>query len=187
MGQQHYEIVFRGKLLAGQERAQVVARLAKLFGVDPVRVESLLQAPKTVLRRGLDREAASRYRETLLANGIMVAMVGSEGTAGPASGQWRIAALDAPAQVTPAADPAAAPPELSLSDLGTPIGEKRSFNAPKVNLRGVRIAAANVPIDTKPAAAPAQIAAPDLSIDNAAIEDKERSDFTRMLMKELRT
>ena len=66
-------------------------------------------------------------------------------------------------------------------------GEKRSSNAPKVNLRGVRIAAANVPIDTKPAAAPAQIAAPDLSIDNAAIEDKERSDFTRMLMKELRT
>ena len=45
----------------------------------------------------------------------------------------------------------------------------------------------NRPIDTKPAAAPAQIAAPDLSIDNAAIEDKERSDFTRMLMKELRT
>lgn len=190
MAELHYEIVFRGKLLAGHTREQVVARLVALFAVDAMRIELLLAAPKTVLRRGLDRETATRYREALLAAGVMVAMVGVEVTpeAGLRADPWRIAALESSPEAQDA--PPGAPPAalaLSLADAGTPLGERRSFEAPKVNLRGMRIAAANVPIDTRPRPEPVSVSAPDLPVEEIRVEDKERSDFTRLLMRELRT
>ena len=76
MSEPTYQIVFRGKILGGFDREQVRANLSRLFKIDPARVDAMLDAPKTVLKTGLGKEAASRYQEALRQAGIMVAVMG---------------------------------------------------------------------------------------------------------------
>ncbi len=76
MSEPTFQIVFRGKILGGFDREQVRANLARLFRIDATRVDALLDAPKTVLKTGLGKDAASRYQEALREAGIMVAVIG---------------------------------------------------------------------------------------------------------------
>ena len=76
MAEPTFQIVFRGKILGGFDRAQVRANLAQMFRSEPARIDALLDAPKTVLKSGLTRDAANRYQEALRAAGIMVAVIG---------------------------------------------------------------------------------------------------------------
>lgn len=80
MSEPTFQIVFRGKILAGFSRDQVRANLAQLFRIEPARVDAMLDAPKTVLKTGLDKDAASRYQEALRGAGIMVAVIGETET-----------------------------------------------------------------------------------------------------------
>lgn len=80
MSEPTFQIVFRGKILSGFDRAQVRVNLAQLFRTDPARIDAMLDAPKTVLKTGLSKDAAARYQEALRQAGIMVAAIG-EGNA----------------------------------------------------------------------------------------------------------
>jgi hypothetical protein len=75
MSEPTFQIVFRGKILSGFERDQVRSNLSQLFKTAPERIDVLLDAPKTVLKSGLSRDAAGRYQEVLRQAGIMVAVV----------------------------------------------------------------------------------------------------------------
>lgn len=173
-----FDIVFRGKLLT-EDRAQVVTNLATLFDSDPARVEAMLQSPKTVLRRALPHEVAVQYRDALREAGIMVATIsGKDQTEDDSEQPWRIAAIE------PAAP---APSTLSLSELGTPLGEKRAFAAPKLKLGGLRIATDKQALAATPKPVSANIAVPDFSVEAREDKDKARSDFATIVTKELRT
>jgi hypothetical protein len=83
MSEPTFQIVFRGKILGGFDREQVRANLGRLFRIDATRVDALLDAPKTVLKTGLGKDAASRYQEALREAGIMVAVIGESPPAAP--------------------------------------------------------------------------------------------------------
>jgi hypothetical protein len=97
MSEPTFQIVFRGKILGGFDRDQVRANLSRLFKIDAARVDAMLDAPKTVLKTGLVKDAAGRYQEALRQAGIMVAVIGEAN----------------PTSATP--DPGSAPSSLSTT------------------------------------------------------------------------
>lgn len=120
MNEPTFQIVFRGKILGGFDRDQVRANLSRLFKIDSSRVDALLDAPKTVLKTGLGKDAAARYQEALRQAGIMVAVIGetpapaadSDPPASPAS-----TATTREIQPVPAPPPAVAAEVSSASGL----------------------------------------------------------------------
>ncbi len=144
MSEPTYQIVFRGKLLTGFDRNQVRANLAQLFKSDPARIDALLDAPKTVLKAGLTRDAATRYQEALRQAGIMVALIG-----------------DAPTPASPTAESAPAPAEPAstpvLNEVAAP-----ATREPAASALGMTLAAAGERIiDAAPT--------PTASIDTSAL------------------
>lgn len=141
MSESTFQIVFRGKLLAGFERDQVRANLAQLFKSDPARIDALLDAPKTVLKAGLPREAANRYQEVLRQAGIMVALIGDSTVSTPASISPAAASIVAEPSVitTPSAMPpnAITPPPTNLA-----VDPHAVANAVTSTARGFTLAAA---------------------------------------------
>lgn len=97
MSEPSFQIVFRGKILSGFTREQVRSNLAQLFKAAPERMDALLDAPKTVLKTGLSRDAAGRYQEVLRQAGIMVAVVSDA----PIAPVIPVAATPAPTRESP--------------------------------------------------------------------------------------
>jgi hypothetical protein len=120
MSESTFEIVFRGKLLRDFDRATVVANLMTLFRIDAARVEAMLGQQKLVLKRGLSKEAASRYQDTLRQAGIMVAAISETG---PAISAEPLPSAAPPAPATPDSAGASPPSGLTLSAVGTPVLE----------------------------------------------------------------
>ena len=75
MGAEKFNIVFRGKLAAGFEQATVQANFARLFKKDESRIAPLFAGGRQVLKRGLDRATADKYRTVLRNAGAIVAVV----------------------------------------------------------------------------------------------------------------
>lgn len=178
MNEPTFQIVFRGKILGGFDRDQVRANLSRMFKIDPSRVDMLLDAPKTVLKTGLGKDAAARYQEALRQAGIMVAVIGESSATS--------ATEDAPAplpmattrEIQPIAEPPAEavapsgltlaepgvqllPPQartraeidtsaLSLAQPGVVLVEKRAIVAPEFDLSGISIGSDADPIDMRP-------------------------------------
>ena len=183
MSETYCEIVFRGKILAGFDRTQVQTKLVQLLDLSPAAVDALLSAPKTILRSGLDKEAAARFREALLDAGIMVAVITQPGAP----------TVSAPPAVTTSTSTESAPAdglalcEFSLSDLGTSIAERRAFEAPKVNLKGLRLSRSNAPLESRPVAAAVEVKVPDLPLAEPKPErDKVLSKLNIELTKDAR-
>jgi hypothetical protein len=106
MSEPTYQIVFRGKILSGHTRDEVRSRLAALFRTEPARIDALLDAPKTILKTGLSKDAALRYQEALRQAGIMVAAVAESVPVAPV--------VAAPAR-PPSTPPTAASPSVPTS------------------------------------------------------------------------
>lgn len=165
-----YQIVFRGKILTGYTREQVRANLAQLFRTDPARIDALLDAPKTVLKTGISKEAATRYQEALRQAGIMVAMMAEVPITAAAEAATAAPPPPAPLQRAPAEraseqPPAAAavapspsaPPRtgLTLAAPGERIIPEQTRVTAQINTSGLTLAPAAGPlIDAKPIAAP---------------------------------
>lgn len=110
MSEPTFQIVFRGKILAGFDREQVRANLSRLFKIEPARVDAMLDAPKIVLKTGLGKDAASRYQEALRQAGIMVAVMGeSAPTAAPAPTP-PASAMATTREIVPVPEPGSAAP-----------------------------------------------------------------------------
>ena len=69
MGQE-YKIVLTGSVLDGFERQKVISAAAKLFKCSEARAERFLQGKTTPLKKQMDADTASRYKEHLTKLGI---------------------------------------------------------------------------------------------------------------------
>jgi hypothetical protein len=120
MSEPTFQIVFRGKILGGFDREQVRANLSRLFKIEPARVDAMLDAPKTVLKTGLGKDAASRYQEALRQAGIMVAVMGeSAPTAAPQSGGTP-STMATTREIVPVPEPGSMPhPPVAAESIGS--------------------------------------------------------------------
>lgn len=147
-----YDVFLTGKLADGLGREQAAERLAQLFKSAPATMLGLLTGKPQLLKRGVDRDTALKYREALQRVGVEVAFKP------PAVAQPEAAAPSAPQpdQPAPAAAPAApitAAGALSLAPAGADVlapGERRSIEAAHIELGHLSVAEAGAPLDEIP-------------------------------------
>lgn len=60
-----YDIIFSGDLVAGRDPAQVRSEFARLFKVDPAAIEHLFRGRPVIIKKGLDRQTADKYKAAL--------------------------------------------------------------------------------------------------------------------------
>lgn len=167
MTEPSYQIVFRGKILSGYTREQVRSNLAQLFRTDPARIDALLDAPKTVLKAGISKDAATRYQDALRQAGIMVAMMAEAPIAaadtasagstipGPAPQVPTVAASTPPPATAASQPPAVAATGLTLAAVGERILPPQAKTAAQIDTSGLSLAPAVGPlVEAKPVAAP---------------------------------
>ncbi len=70
-----FEIVFRGRIASGFGAAEVRTNLARLFRTTEERIERLFSGNRMVLKTGLDRPTADKYRDALRHAGAVVSVV----------------------------------------------------------------------------------------------------------------
>lgn len=187
MSEPTYQIVFRGKILSGFSREDVRPRLAALFRADERRIDALLDAPKTVLKTGLTKDAAARYQEALRQAGIMVAAIAEGGvqSVAPLPAATPVRAPDPAPQVTEPDGLSLAPvgerllpavkrarleidtSALSLAEPGAILGQRHDAPTLALSLDHLALATDEGPIDASPRS-------PARAIDTSALELVER-------------
>ena len=70
-----YQIVFRGRIVPGVDEQTARATLARLFKTDIASIERLFNGQRQILKKGLAREQADKYRAALRGAGLMVSVV----------------------------------------------------------------------------------------------------------------
>lgn len=117
MSDARFNLVFNGELVAGASPDAVKQNLAKLFKLDPARVEAMFSGKPVVLKKDADQATAMKFRAVLRQAGAQVRMepVGAveEVSAAPAppvepAAQEPATPVTAPAPAQPAAAPATA-------------------------------------------------------------------------------
>ena len=141
MSEPRFQIVFRGKLLAGFEPAQVRSNLAKLFRVDEARIGAMLAQPKWVVKAGLDKAQAQRFQEALRDAGMMVAVMNDLPAAATESGSSEKPAPSAPSA---APEPVRTAQAVSQPPAGAPAGAPETAS-------GISASTADTPLAVKPA------------------------------------
>lgn len=81
MDTERYDLIFKGELVPGADPAQVKQNLQQLFRIDAAQVEKLFAGKPVPLKRGLDFEAANKYRVALKKAGARLDVVPCEVTA----------------------------------------------------------------------------------------------------------
>lgn len=84
----HYTVVFRGRVLPGQDRGQVKARIAAIFKLDAAQADKLFDGRAHTVRRGLSLDQARRMEAAFGRAGALCELL-----------------FDKPATVPPAAEP----------------------------------------------------------------------------------
>ena len=129
-----YDIVFSGSLLAGRDPAQVRAELARLFKTDVAGIERLFCGQTVIIKKGIDRQTADKYRAVLEKAGALCEVrthASTDEAAGTASRM-----TIAPAGELLAAADSVVPPvfnlgHMSLAEVGVDIlGAAASMVAP---------------------------------------------------------
>jgi len=72
MSEAGYAVVFSGEILDGYSREQVKEGFARIFGLGADKLELLFSRPRVVLKKGLSRDMADRYRFRLESIGARV-------------------------------------------------------------------------------------------------------------------
>lgn len=123
MNEPTFQIVFRGKILGGFDRNQVRANLSRLFKIDESRADALLDAPKTVLKTGLGKDAAARYQEALRQAGIMVAVIGESSPPSVVEAPPKPSSMATTREIVPVPAPAATLPAEAIAPQGMTLAE----------------------------------------------------------------
>lgn len=76
-----YDLIFTGELVPGKDLAEVKRNLQALFRIDDAKVELLFSARSTVLKKGLDAEAANKYRVAIKKAGARIQLAPSASSA----------------------------------------------------------------------------------------------------------
>ncbi len=129
MAEQQFAIVFRGRLLAGADPAQVRANFVKLFNIDAARVEQMFSGQPVIIKKGLDLLGADKYKAALAKAGAMVDAIDMPADGAPS-------APPAVAAVTPISVPTPAPVPAVLSAASHAIDSALARNMPPAALRG---------------------------------------------------
>lgn len=77
-----YDLIFTGELVPGKNLAEVKRNLQALFRIDETKVELLFSGRDTVLKKGLDAEAANKYRVAIKKAGARIQLAPSASAAG---------------------------------------------------------------------------------------------------------
>jgi hypothetical protein len=143
-----YDVYLTGKLAENISVAQATQRLATLFKSSPEVMAGMLTGKPQLLKRGLDKNAALKYREALLGAGVEVAF------------KAQTAAAPGPAVQKQTEVPA--PPALSLAPAGSDVlqtAERAQPVAADIDTSALQL----LPQSPLPAVAHVQVSAPDVS------------------------
>ena len=107
MGNQEFDIIFRGDIVFGHQLADVKLRLQQLFKADAAKVDALFSGRPVPLKRGLDLASAEKYKEALTRAGAQVDIV--------AAGETKPASAPVARPVPPVSTPVLAAAPLTLA------------------------------------------------------------------------
>jgi len=119
-----YDIVFSGTLLAGCDPGQARAGLARLFKTDAAGIERLFCGQPVIIKRGVDRQTADKYRTVLEKVGAMCEIrvrASADGKVDPAARMTVAPAGELLTTFDPVAPPAFDLCHLSLAEAGVDI------------------------------------------------------------------
>jgi len=184
-----FDIVFSGQFVPGVDAGEAKAGLARLFKIEPARVDALC-ATRTVIKKGVDEATARNYAAALAKVGARVDLVRIGGTPAEAPPGPTQAAAVAPAVA--AAARAGAPPVapdftvaepgvllveptvvatpafdlsgMTLAEVGVLLVEPTNPVPPAYDLSGLQLAPPGTVLDDRPPPPPAQIDTSDLSL-----------------------
>jgi hypothetical protein len=150
-----YDVYLTGKLADNTTAAQAAQRLATMFKSTPEVMAGMLTGKPQLLKRGVDRNAALKYREALGNAGVEVAFKAQASAATTAMQPARGESTHTASVVTPTAT-------LTLAPVGADVlqASERQHNAtPNIDTSALQLA----PLGPLPAVAPAPTVAPDTS------------------------
>lgn len=75
MSEQHYKIVFDGRVASGIDPSDARGNIQSLFGISDARVEQLFSGQPVVMKSGLDERAADQYLDRLQKAGVIATRV----------------------------------------------------------------------------------------------------------------
>jgi len=70
MENKRYNVLFRGEIIEGTSGEIAKENFAKLFKLDPTKLETLFSGKERVIKKEVETQTAKKYIETLAANGI---------------------------------------------------------------------------------------------------------------------
>ena len=140
MAEQQFAIVFRGRLMAGADPAQVRANFAKLFNIEAARVEQMFAGQPVIIKKGLDLLSADKYKAALAKAGAVVDAIDmpAEGAANlpPPAAVVAAVATPLPSTASPVTPPHAAPTPAAASTAALSVDPAHARSAPPAALRG---------------------------------------------------
>lgn len=123
-----YDIVFSGAVAPGRELAQVKLELARLFKTDTAAVERLFCGRAVIIKKGLDRQTADKYKAVMEKAGAIC--------------ELRIQAAAAAASAGAAERKSA----MTIAPAGTVLSAPRAVPTPAFDLGYMRLAAAGADV-----------------------------------------
>ncbi|MCR8923294.1 hypothetical protein NO559_10950 [Dasania sp. GY-MA-18] len=133
-----YDVYFTGKLVDEVTPEQAQQAVAKLFKTQPAKISHLFNGQTHVLKRGLDKESALKYKSALRKAGLSILFkMSADSATNPASQASRAAATPPPASST-----ASASSELSVAAVGSDVlaaHEKRQFVPADIDTSNIKL------------------------------------------------
>lgn len=146
MSDNRFAVVFAGVIVPGANRDQVKLNLAKLFKVEPARVEPMFSGKKVVIKAKIDQATAQKYQAALKSAGAICEVVDMAAAAKPATPQ-PAAKPQAPAAAKPAAAaqaaaqrPAPGTPQWQVDQPGVVLVAPKEVKPLQVDLSGLSMA-----------------------------------------------
>ena len=124
MADQHFAVVFSGRLVDGAERTQVRDNLANLFNVEAAKVERTFTGKPVLVKKDLDEAKAKNYIAALAKAGAIAEIVVNDPPASQPS-QSSPVTIAQPSTSSPPAEPSPPPvaPDLTIAEVGATIVE----------------------------------------------------------------
>ena len=138
MTQTLYDIYFTGQLVEGVDQASAQKNLAILFKSNIENIARLFNGKPQVLKRGVDKTAALKYKAALHKAGVLVAFKAHQVTAASNS-------VDETSTVNPATQQHIHTDTLTLAPVGSNVlneDEKPVVEAPVINTDGIKLVSA---------------------------------------------
>jgi hypothetical protein len=125
MAEQRFAVVFKGKIVAGADPAVVRENLARLFKINPAKVEAMFSGKPVLIKKDLDRAKAETYELALSKAGAIVELMATPAAAAAAPAETPSAAhaSDNAAQSPTPPPPPPKAPDLTIAEPGVTLVE----------------------------------------------------------------